>query len=239
MKIVLPWLCAAAALAGVGGLYVSNTKLSTELAQLRADNQELQQAKAANEASAAQGQAQNEELARLRKDNEDLLRLRNEARQLRQEKQQLAAQLQSAQGQAQNAQARAQAAQGQGQPRVWNAATGTLVAGSTNLAPSLSAEQLKAQEAFRARYGLQTTQMLTGEQVVINACVNNLRQIEGAKQQWALENSKPANTLVGELNITPYLPGNVMPTCPGGGTYTINSVGVAPTCSVAGHQLMK
>lgn len=232
LKIVLPWLCAAAALAGVGGLYVSNTKLNTELAQLRADNQELQQAKAANEASGAQAQAQNEELARLRKDNEDLLRLRNEARQLRQEKQQLVTQLKSAQGQA-------QAAQAQGQARVWNTATGTLVTGSTNLNPGLSAEQLKAQEAFRARYGLQTTQMLTGEQVVINACVNNLRQIDGAKQQWALENNKPANTLVGEVNITPYLPGNVMPTCPSGGTYTINAVGVAPTCSVPGHQLGK
>ena len=233
LKIVLPWLCAAAALAGVGGLYVSNNKLNTELAQLRADNQELQQAKAANEASGAQAQAQNEELARLRKDNEDLLRLRNEARQLRQEKQQLAAQLHSAQGQAQNAQAQA------GQPRVWNAANGTLVTGSTNLALSLSAEQLKAQEAFRARYGLQTTQMLTGEQVVINACINNLRQIDGAKQQWALENKKPDNTLVGDVNITPYLPGNVMPTCPSGGTYTINAVGVAPTCSIPGHQLAK
>lgn len=230
LKIVLPWLCAAAALAGVGGLYVSNTKLNTELAQLRADNQELQQAKTANEASGAQAQAQNEELARLRKDNEDLLRLRNEARQLRQEKQQLAAQLKAAQGQAQTQSGVVV------NGRTWDAMK---LAIQTNAgANGLTPEQQAAQAAFKARYGLSSAPM-TPEQAALNTCINNLRQIDGAKQQWALENKKPDNTLVSEVNITSYLPGNVMPTCPSGGTYTINSVGVAPTCSVPGHQLGK
>src|SRR5262252_7846765 len=38
-----------------------------------------------------------------------------------------------------------------------------------------------------------------------NACVNNLRQIDGAKQQWALENGKTGATTVGTTSITPYL----------------------------------
>jgi general secretion pathway protein G len=81
---------------------------------------------------------------------------------------------------------------------------------------------------------------VTPEQVAaLNACINNLRQIDGAKQQWALENSKPANTLVSAVNITPYLPNNTMPICPAGGVYTINAIGTAPTCSMPGHQLPK
>ena len=31
-----------------------------------------------------------------------------------------------------------------------------------------------------------------------NACINNLRQIDGAVQQWALENKKPTGTPVAE-----------------------------------------
>lgn len=227
LKIVLPWLCAAAALAGAGGLYLSNSKLSAELDAARADNQELQQYKAASETNTP-APAMTEELARLRSDNEDLLRLRNEARQLRQEKQQLAAQLQTAQAQAQSA---------AGQTRVWSAQSGTMVTQGTNLA-TMTPEQQKAEAAFRARYGLAAAP-LTPEQVAMNNCINNLRQIDGAKQQWALEHSKPANTLVSEVNITAYLPGNTLPVCPAGGTYTLNPVGVAPTCSVPGHQLPK
>src|SRR6266404_290129 len=38
-----------------------------------------------------------------------------------------------------------------------------------------------------------------------NACINNLRQIDGAKQQWALENGKTGSTSPGVASITPYL----------------------------------
>ena len=70
-----------------------------------------------------------------------------------------------------------------------------------------------------------------------NTCINNLRQIDAAKNQWALENGKKAGDLVTEADIQPYLTGGKMPTCPSGGTYTIGKVGENPTCSIPGHVL--
>ena len=68
-----------------------------------------------------------------------------------------------------------------------------------------------------------------------NACINNLRQIDGAKQQWALENKKTPGAIPTAQDITPYLMRGVFPTCPAGGTYTLNAVNAAPTCSIPGH----
>ena len=73
-----------------------------------------------------------------------------------------------------------------------------------------------------------------------NACINNLRQIDAAKEQWALENGKKAGDVVTEADIKPYIKldanGN-LPKCPAGGTYTIGNVGEKPTCSIPGHEL--
>jgi len=68
-----------------------------------------------------------------------------------------------------------------------------------------------------------------------NACINNLRQIDAAKQQWALEKGKQATDVPTWDDIKPYL--YKIPQCPAGGTYTINAVGERPTCSVPGHAL--
>ena len=74
----------------------------------------------------------------------------------------------------------------------------------------------------------------------MNACINNLRQLDGAKQQWALENSKVSSDSPVQSDIQPYLgrgtSGNY-PTCPAKGNYTINAVQTAPTCDVATHAL--
>src|SRR5260370_11086719 len=55
-----------------------------------------------------------------------------------------------------------------------------------------------------------------------NACINNLRQMDGAAQEWALENKQQSGASVGTTDITPYIKldstGN-LPACPGGGTY--------------------
>src|SRR3954451_4057341 len=56
-----------------------------------------------------------------------------------------------------------------------------------------------------------------------NACINNLRQIDGAKQQWALENKASGAAVVTAANITPYLgrgaAGNIATvTCPADST---------------------
>jgi chromosome segregation ATPase len=71
----------------------------------------------------------------------------------------------------------------------------------------------------------------------LNTCINNLRQIDAAKQQWALENDKTADAIPPAQDLLPYLSNMVFPVCPSGGTYTINAVGVPPTCSVSGHVL--
>jgi hypothetical protein len=68
-----------------------------------------------------------------------------------------------------------------------------------------------------------------------NACINNLRQIDAAKQQWALEKGKTATDVPTWDDIQPYI-GRILH-CPVGGTYTINAVGEKPTCSVPGHEL--
>ena len=68
------------------------------------------------------------------------------------------------------------------------------------------------------------------------ACVANLRTIDGAKATWALEQKKTGadvptpNDLYGP---TLYVKEN--PSCPAGGTYTINAVDVKPSCSVPDH----
>ena len=71
----------------------------------------------------------------------------------------------------------------------------------------------------------------------LNTCINNLREIDAAKQQWALENDKTADAIPSAQDLWPYLSNLVFPVCPSGGTYTINAVGVPPTCSVPGHVL--
>jgi prepilin-type N-terminal cleavage/methylation domain-containing protein len=66
-----------------------------------------------------------------------------------------------------------------------------------------------------------------------NACINNLRQIDGAIQQWGLENQKQSSDTVTTANITPYLKSNLMPVEPAGGSYTITTVGTTPSCSLS------
>ena len=73
-----------------------------------------------------------------------------------------------------------------------------------------------------------------------NACINNLRQIDAAKNEFALEKGKKNGDAVTEDDIKPYIKldadGN-LPKCPSGGTYTIGNIGEKPTCSTAGHFL--
>ena len=74
----------------------------------------------------------------------------------------------------------------------------------------------------------------------INACINNLRQIDGAKQQWALEKHQTSTATPVSTDLMPYLgrgTAGSYPTCPANGTYSINDIQTAPTCNVAGHQL--
>jgi hypothetical protein len=72
----------------------------------------------------------------------------------------------------------------------------------------------------------------------MNACISNLRQMDGAKQQWALEHKKQTTDTPTAQELEAYLhggPGGLK--CPAGGVYTIHTVGEMPTCSIPGHEL--
>jgi prepilin-type N-terminal cleavage/methylation domain-containing protein len=70
-----------------------------------------------------------------------------------------------------------------------------------------------------------------------NACINNLRQIDGAVQQWALENKQAAHAAVVTADVIPYLKSQVV--CPAGGTtfatsYDVTFADVKPVCKSSG-----
>jgi prepilin-type N-terminal cleavage/methylation domain-containing protein len=69
-----------------------------------------------------------------------------------------------------------------------------------------------------------------------NACINNLRQIDAAANQFALEQGKTTGATINYPgDLTPYIKmnsGNSIPPCPAGGTYSDSTVGTSPTCSL-------
>lgn len=71
-----------------------------------------------------------------------------------------------------------------------------------------------------------------------NACINNMRQIDSAANQWALEaKMKTGDAIVLTTDLTPYIKLNaksLIPDCPAGGTYACVKVGEIPpvTCSL-------
>ena len=71
-----------------------------------------------------------------------------------------------------------------------------------------------------------------------NACINNLRQIEGAKATWALENKKVGTAVPTDTDlygVDKYI--RETPACPAGGTYTLVSVDTKQACTITGHTL--
>ncbi len=69
-----------------------------------------------------------------------------------------------------------------------------------------------------------------------NACINNLRIIDAAKQQWALEKSKQGTDIPTKKDLMTFIGrSKKFPVCPQDGTYTIGPVNEAPTCSIPGH----
>jgi hypothetical protein len=70
-----------------------------------------------------------------------------------------------------------------------------------------------------------------------NTCINNLRQIDAALNQFALEAGKRTGDPVNFPNdLTPYIRLNSkgeIPSCPEGGVYSVIRVGDTPTCSLS------
>jgi prepilin-type N-terminal cleavage/methylation domain-containing protein len=81
----------------------------------------------------------------------------------------------------------------------------------------------------------------------VNACINNLRQIDGAKQQWALEQKKISSATPTAADIAPYMGRGMVGAavdvdikCPSDGTYSggINDCATAPECSTGGLHVL-
>ena len=87
-----------------------------------------------------------------------------------------------------------------------------------------------------------------GTATLQNTCISNLRIIDGAKGQWALEHRKQNTDTPTAEDIRPYMgrgPAGELPVCPDdpahsfATSYSINNVGTKPTCKVepATHSL--
>jgi prepilin-type N-terminal cleavage/methylation domain-containing protein len=70
-----------------------------------------------------------------------------------------------------------------------------------------------------------------------NSCINNLRQIDSAANQFALEQHKRTGQSISyPSDLTPYIKlnaNNSLPICPAGGIYSCSTVGNAPTCDLS------
>ena len=81
----------------------------------------------------------------------------------------------------------------------------------------------------------------------MNACINNLRQIDGAINQWAMETGQADGSPLGNVQtFSAYIKlnsSNSVPGCPASGNYSTFSVGSVPqvSCSLSSatpqHQL--
>jgi len=67
------------------------------------------------------------------------------------------------------------------------------------------------------------------------SCINNLRQIDLAKEQWAIDKDKRAGDIPTLQDLQPYL--KQVPGCPEGGAYTFGPIGQNPRCNRPGHVL--
>ncbi len=74
-----------------------------------------------------------------------------------------------------------------------------------------------------------------------NACINNLRQLDGSIQEWALETGQTATATVSGTQVEPYLgrgANGQLPYCPLDSTktfttsYKLVDVQTAPTCNL-------
>ncbi len=195
-------------------LYPRLKEKDATIAQLREADRTLTRNKAANDDS-RRLEMQGAEMARLRKDNQELYRLRNEVHQLREATQKAALVSQAA-------------------PAAPPAATAELVAELQR-----QVQQLRMENAQLSAIGQQSIQDQERDQAQAqaNACINNLRMIDGAKQQWALENAQEAGAIPQRVDLEPYFRDAIFPACAAGGEYTLNAVGLPPGCNIPGHSL--
>ena len=69
----------------------------------------------------------------------------------------------------------------------------------------------------------------------VRPCIINLRELDSAKQQWALENGKTNGVVCTENDVKQFVKLDSkwnLPKCPQGGKYSIGKVGEPVTCSL-------
>ena len=212
-------LCLIAAVGGAGAaLFFTQKEKVALVAELSAMREQARQveAKSTDPKEVEKLRAQVREAAEFKKEAEEVHRLRGEVTQLRKDRTDLD------QAKAEVAQLRAVAQQAQ----------------------KVQSENKALRELYeRDVLTLQRAQQpgAPGGAPVINAqnaCIANLKQIDGAIQQWALENRMVAVSAVDWKGIQAYLKGRVLPACPAGGVYQPGAnVSASPTCTVPGHKL--
>ncbi|MDW8107535.1 MAG: prepilin-type N-terminal cleavage/methylation domain-containing protein [Armatimonadota bacterium] len=67
-----------------------------------------------------------------------------------------------------------------------------------------------------------------------NACRSNLRQIQAAKEQWAMATNQGPTAEPNWNNLVPTFIQR-QPSCPSGGNYTIGNMSTNPTCSIGNN----
>ena len=100
-------------------------------------------------------------------------------------------------------------------------------------------EALRLQQDHIEQIQTEGQQVLEVSAAIIarKTCVNNLRLIDDAKQQWATDQAKPNTAVPTVKDLLPYFKATGFPECPDGGTYSLNAVNEVPTCSIEGHTL--
>jgi DNA-binding ferritin-like protein len=202
------WVLVVAFLASVGFLFLANHQKVDALASARESKQQVADLQAQlDQLKNSIAAAQSAEVSRLRADNQDLPRLRNQVTQLTAANQKLTQQLQA------------------------------ILTTAKEQQDQLQRLSVENQQAHAAVQQAGAVIQQADAAATRNQCINNLRQIYAAKQEWALENNKTDGDIPTEQDLVPYILGGVFPACPSGGTYTIGAVGVGPTCSISGHVL--
>jgi chromosome segregation ATPase len=218
MKRWVLWLCIIALVISELLLFSAKQQRSKALADASEARQQLQQLRDdIAQGQSSSDQSQRAEIARLRSEHQDLLRLRNDVRQLSDTNDQLTQKLKDA---------HALIRQQQAQLQEWQTAS-----------QQAEQEMQASQAADQAPPQPQQAQNPATAAAQRNACINNLRRIDAAKQQWALENNKGDDAIPTATDLMPYFKDGVFPSCPGGGLYSINAVGLPPTCTIPGHAL--
>ena len=70
-----------------------------------------------------------------------------------------------------------------------------------------------------------------------NSCINNLREIADAKDQWAMDNKQPDSATPTSADLAPtYI--KVFPLEPEQGTYTIGNMSTPPICSIGAPHVL-